>query len=970
MAQYTADGRLVCRWTGLSDIQSLHVTGARQERLAVLQHGNHELIEFDQSGTVHRSLFLPQTDVYDGSILPSGHLLLAVGRQGLVELDATGVDVWRVPPPDEGTEIVAATRLADGTTVCAGRLSGTPLYEVPAGSTRMSPIALPGIGPFSDLWLRPRLRVLGSPAQQAALWYEAWPNWFRLDWSEGALRSHLGLPAREVRSISGGRNGMVWVAQSRFEVVHLLPSGKEAGWFAVADEIRDITAEDDGGVFVATERTPDAVRPARNPAPPGHESFSWMRLGLWVLGAVSLIGVLRVVTRRNANRDRRTGATEMAAALPAADGPAHARHRPWLACLAATVVGLGITSIGCARLHEQDHRQAIALLVGGAILVAIAGQWWSRIVCGAVDQWWLETREARFPRRLLLPTWCIAGVLVAGGLLLWRWRSSGSHDNESICLWVFLQLLCIGLLTFTPRHFEARRPRIPWETVFHVAVLLLLASICLTADLETVPQNVHGDVGLTVDYALRLLEGQAYLFSGGYAEIPYPGHLPTSLGLLISGATVAGSRWGATLMGLAAVLGTYMLGREYKSSRLGFFASILLLSSIPFIHFSRSTPFGEVAAYAVWLLYLLLRAVRSAHPGAWLAFGVLGGWGLFLFYSSRVALAAVVVAGILLSLRSLRVTGRLWYGPLLFLLAFAVVVVPMIPYWQSNPGAFFHRMDTSFSLYDPHTGFHREVVARAFGRPFFKTLGMFYTERDISGQGTLSPAAGAAEATLLSIGLAVALMDGWGVNVACLGWFMAMLLGCGAFAEATPWYTRLVPVTPVVSVFMARAIDLQLGLISPKRPIWRSVITVFVSAALIGGIVAKNLTKYLSYEHSTPASEFTAFGREALALGAKYKFYCVTFQRPEFSCLSGSFVPYLATLDVGDLRDPDRAMPFPKDRPVAIMVPFPRFVPHPVNPKSIVDGIRARYPDARLRYVYGDRSDSRPPLGAVVVVSP
>jgi hypothetical protein len=126
----------------------------------------------------------------------------------------------------------------------------------------------------------------------------------------------------------------------------------------------------------------------------------------------------------------------------------------------------------------------------------------------------------------------------------------------------------------------------------------------------------------------------------------------------------------------------------------------------------------------------------------------------------------------------------------------------------------------------------------------------------------------------------------------------------------------------------------------------------------------------LNYEHSRPASEFTAFGREALALGPKYQFYCVTFQRPEFSCLNGSFVPYLATLDVADLRDPDRAMPFPRGRPVAILISFPRFVPHPVDPESLVEGIRARYPDARLRYVYGDRSSSRAPLGAVVVVSP
>jgi hypothetical protein len=969
VAQYTADGQLLRRWTGLADIQSVHV--ASQGRLVVLQRGNHQLLEFDPSGTVLRSLSLRQADVFDGTILPSGHLLLAAGREGLVELDASGVVVWRLSPPDTVTEIVAAVRLANGTTVCAARPSGTWLFEVPAGSARMSPIVLPGIGPFRDLWQRPRLRALGSEALQAALWYEPWSNWFKLIWSGSVLQTHQEFPARgAVRAISGASDGMVWVAQAQFEVVRLLPSGNEAGWFAVADEIRDIAAGDGGSVFVATERTHDAARPAHRPPSPGHGSFSWLRLGFWVLGSISLIGVLRVATWRNTSDSNRHAPSPPTPPSGAADNTVPSHPQAWMACVAAAVVGLGVASVGWARLYQQGYRQGIPLLAGGAILVVIAGRW-LRVVRGEVDQWWLKARAAAFPRRLLLPTWCIVGALLAGGLLLWRWRSSGRHYNDAVGLWVSLQLLCIGLLTFPASPFEFRGRRISRETVIHVGCLLLVASICLTADLGTVPQNVHGDVGLTVDYALRLLEGRADdLFTGGYAEIPYPGHLSTSLGLLIGGKTVAGSRLGAMLMGLAAVLGTYFLGREYKSARLGLFASILLLASIPFLHFSRSTPFGEVAAYSVWLLYLLLRAVRTAHPGAWLLCGALGGWGLLLFYSARVALLGAVVAGVLLSLRSFRVTVRLWYGPLLFLLAFVIVVVPMVPYWRSHSGAFFHRMDTSFSLYDPQTGFHSEVLSRAFGKPFLKTLGMFYTERDISGQGTLSPNAGAVGAILLSVGLAAALTDGWGPNVACLGWFLTMLLGCGAFAEATPWYTRLMPVTPVVSLFMARAIDLQLDLIPLKRRRWRWMVTALVSVALIGGVVAKNLTKYLNYERASPVSEFTAFGRVALALGPKYQFYCVTFQRPEFSCLTGSFVPYLATLDVGDLRDPARAVPFPTGRPVALMIPFQRFVPHPVDPKTLVDEIRARYPESELRYVYSGQSGSHSPLGVVVVLSP
>jgi Dolichyl-phosphate-mannose-protein mannosyltransferase len=968
--RYTAEGRLVSRWTGLSDIGSLSVTGAG--RLVVFQQGNLRLVEFDGSGIVQHVLSLPFTSVFQGTVLSNGHLLLAAGKDGAVELDGAGHVIWRAPAPDAGAEVVATVRLADGTTLCAARNAGGSLYGATAGSTALAPVTLSGVGPFKDLWQRPKLRLLDPAVQRVALTYEPWPDWHRLDWGKGIVQRRSVIPAKGgVRAIAPGRGGVTWVAETPFEVIRVSPSGSETERLSIAEEIRDIAGADDGGVFVAVERWRDPERPAHRPPSPDHQPFSWMGLGLWILGSILFIGALQVIVWRKApSEDAETSTPKEPLSGPSLE-QIHSHPRAWTICVFAVAAGLAMATAGCIRLHEQRSFQALPYFLPGVLLIAAASQWWLRVICGQRDHWWVQVRAARFPKWLLLPTWCVVATLLAGSFLLWRWRSRGIHENASISLWASLQILCVGLTVLSPRRPGPHKWRIPGETLLHVAVLLLLASIALSIDLAGVPQNVHNDVGLTVDNATRLLEGRAdHFFGGGYAEIPYAGHLPTSLGLLIAGKTVAGSRWGGMLMGFLAVLGTYVLGREYKSARLGLFAAILLLASIPFLHFSRSTPFGEVAAYSVWLLYLLLRAARTAHLGTWLILGVVGGWGLFLFYSARVALAGMVVAGVLLSLRSPRVTIRRWYGPLLFVLAFAVTVIPMAPYWRSHPGAFSHRMDTSFALYDPQTGFHRDVLARAVGEPFVKTLGMFYTERDASGQGTLSPAAGPIEATLLSIGLAAVLADGWGVNIACLGWFVMMLLGCGVFAQATPWYTRLVPVTPVVSLFMARAIDLQLDLIRLKHPLWRWVVTAVVSAALIGGVVAKNLKTYLNYERARPSTEFTAFGRAALALGPKYQFYCVTFQRPDFSCLNGSFVPYLATLDVHDLRDPVRAMPFPAGRAAAIMIPFARSVPRPLDPKALVNEIVLSYPEAKLQYVHGNQSGSDPPIGVVVVVSP
>ena len=101
-----------------------------------MEHGNHQLLEFDPSGTVLRSLSLPQANVFDGTILSNGHLLLAAGREGLVELDTSGVVVWRSPPPDAVTEIVAAVRLAAGAEfvvmVCGDIMTMPGLPKVPS----------------------------------------------------------------------------------------------------------------------------------------------------------------------------------------------------------------------------------------------------------------------------------------------------------------------------------------------------------------------------------------------------------------------------------------------------------------------------------------------------------------------------------------------------------------------------------------------------------------------------------------------------------------------------------------------------------------------------------------------------------------------------------------------------------------------------------------------------------------------
>jgi 4-amino-4-deoxy-L-arabinose transferase-like glycosyltransferase len=492
-------------------------------------------------------------------------------------------------------------------------------------------------------------------------------------------------------------------------------------------------------------------------------------------------------------------------------------------------------------------------------------------------------------------------------------------------------------------------------------------------NLAGVPRNVHNDVGSTVESARDILEGRRGLFEPGYAEIPGPGSLPTALSLKLFGNTMVGGRAGAAAVGVLAVLGVFALGSELRNQRTGFFAGVLLVSSVPFLHYSRLTPFGEVTAFSVWLLWTVLRAARADRPAPWLAAGVLGGWGLMLFYSARVSLVGAVAGSVFLIARPVRRVPRRIVFLALFALGAGAAIAPVFPVWLDRPSSFFHRMADSFSLYDPVTGLHLDVLGRAAGEPMLRTLAMFWPGlspdrgADLAGQGTLSVPFGPVEGVLLLAGLLLFFVDGWERAVLPVVWFTVMLLGCGVFALATPWYTRLVPVTAVAALLMARAVD---GLVSlvPESGFWRRIAAAATAAALLIFFTLPNVRRYVRFEEERPPFIYTAFRLEADRLPEGTRFVCVTFERPDFTCRHSSFGPFLArpfTEDVSDLLD---ALPVPPGQRTAFLIPFERFVPQSNDPELLVGQILRFHPDAKVIRTGALPGDPGRPLGVLVVV--
>jgi 4-amino-4-deoxy-L-arabinose transferase-like glycosyltransferase len=568
-----------------------------------------------------------------------------------------------------------------------------------------------------------------------------------------------------------------------------------------------------------------------------------------------------------------------------------------------------------------------------------------------------------------------ATLLLAGGSALFWLERRGGHEAVAVALWIALQAVAVvAALLEAPRRPPAD-PSARLKTALLAAALVVLGGLVIGWHLATVPQDVHNDVGATVEAARALEEGRRGLFQPGYAEIPGPGSLPTAVSLRLFGNTMVGGRAGAAAVGILAVLGVFALGRELRNERTGFFAGLLLCGSVPFVHYARLTPFGEVTAFSVWLLWGVLKAARADRPAAWLAAGVLGGWGLLLFYSARVSLVGAVVAAALLLLRPLRNAPRRLALMPLFVVGMAAVLSPVVPVWIERPEALFHRMAESFSLYDPATGFHPEVLGRVAGEPAVRTLSMFWPvlspEKggDLAGQGTLGSAMGPVEGVLLAAGLLLALVDGWETAVLLLVWLAIMLLGCGVFAQATPWYSRLVPVMAVAALLMARAADALVSLV-PARGAWRRIAAAAAAAAIFISVTLPNVRRYVRFEEGRSPSIYTAFRLAADRLPAGTRICCVTFERPDFTCRHPSFGPFLARPRTGDVSNLADVLPVPAGQSAAFFIPLERFIPDPRDPKLLIEEIRRFHPDATVLRVAPFPGDPYNPRGLVVVVGP
>ena len=241
-----------------------------------------------------------------------------------------------------------------------------------------------------------------------------------------------------------------------------------------------------------------------------------------------------------------------------------------------------------SRLGENTHRRIWLIVAGACYLLSIL--------------FYLINGENTWVRLL----WILGTALLLIPFWIQTW---GKPDGKRIPTWEWFLLSLILLIGFGLRYWK----------------------------LTEIPSHVDNDVALMGTFGVKLIQ------DGNHSWIGYS----TSEHLLSYDQFIA---WGMRLFGqdhygivmISVVLGTlslilvFLLGRKLGGPLVGFMAAGLLTISYTHIHFSRIL-FGNSASFtAAFAIYAIFRGLRTRQPFWFALAGILTGWGLLLYDSSRV----------------------------------------------------------------------------------------------------------------------------------------------------------------------------------------------------------------------------------------------------------------------------------------------------------------------------------------------
>lgn len=426
--------------------------------------------------------------------------------------------------------------------------------------------------------------------------------------------------------------------------------------------------------------------------------------------------------------------------------------------------------------------------------------------------------------------------------------------------------------------------------------------------------------------ALGVLQGEhALFFPANNGREPVFIYLVAASIALLGPSTLA-LRLPAALVGVAATVPAFLLGRAWFGRTAGVLAALLWAVTFWPVHLGRiglrAGLLGPLLALAFWVGTL---AYRERRAGLWLAAGVVYGLTFYTYLAARFTPLLLLLMAVYLVL-----TGRgarLWDSGrlLLFLGGAAVTVAPLAVTLAANPTFLFGRAG-QVSVFSPEIshgdplGALADNVGRALGMYIWRGDAILRHNALLSYDAVLKadhPAGRPVFDILMALPFLAGLL--WCVwnwrrpAAAALLLWQAVMLAPTILADDAPHFLRAVGVLPGTLFFPA--IGLALLWDWPKLPVWlrRGLVS-----ALVAGSLIITMRDYRTYAQQPDVGYLFEKAAADLALSARGEPPDTTVYIDQRFLEGWPSVPFLLDGRAVIGFDPVLGLPAPIDGPAAV----------------------------------------------------
>jgi len=942
-----SNGKIITRYTGFGLPVHMHMDASAD--VIVLDQLRAIIIQFDRDGSIIHEWKLPPNcnKAQRFELLENGNILVAAGPYGAFELNKNSDVVWKTPSPAPKSGVTGILRLSDGSTVLTVRFleRGIPiLFGV--DSSGKSSGALNFNPPQHSRRLTASIAT-NTERNQMLLWDDSWAEIYKLSFhSLKDITQTVISQSRPYKVSANGRDDLLIIRED-FSVA-LVRNGEEISRFKfLYPPTAAITDAIEGQYFIAFNRLEDAEWPQSYLSKFGSYAFDWDTFYFWCFAA--FIGVIKILLFRlkipNYGIQTKIDEEQQKRVFTTPSG-GEILHKIPLMIL-----------FGCGLYLAYSNQPGIdsnfisgfptKYLVGLSIFI-VTGLF--LIGRGAKDRQ-IATESLNYSNECKLLFSLVVLVSLLLSALLFIWRSSNVNYVHQVGAWVTSISLLLSVAMPLPN--KLRKINFSPTDFALLTIPLLIASFTIFYRLMDVPSYYHFDFTYYILMALHLVEGRIPdIWNFGFVPAPIIGLLPHVAVMEFLGRDPLMFRIGSAVVGVIGIVIIYLLGRFWRDRTTGLLAAVLLAGNISYIHFSRLPTAGEAALISLVVIASYCAAWRKCSPRWWILTGLACGASFYLWPVARVGAITVFLNWTLFLIVSPRRTLRQWYGPLLLIASFVVVITPLVPLWLMSPTSAFPRVQESMLIYDVTSGqINFTALIDSLGTPLMQTINWFFYGADHSSQGSVSPGLNFFESSFFILGLFFLLLRPNFIRITFLVQLTVVFLICGTWADAPPWGTRLLPIMPIACLLIGGVLSELARSVRAFIPIGKQVSLSIVLAATIVCSPIINFKTYLEYEMHRPLNrmgEISLLGKGLHKLPLEKQLFLVITERFDWSLRDGGrlgeLIPYILNRKVMEVRDLSSSLPIKTPIPTVFIIQATRVLQDYAS-------IKAVYPNARLEEV-------------------